>query len=294
MTRARVSAPIRWRLRWEIWLWRHGALLPGLTALLAMGLLLQCWPRVAPASVAHADISRSIAVPVPSPAVSDPLLPAARDVPLHALINALARTAQANGLPWPQADYRREQTEGSVLARWRIAQALHLAEPALRRAVAAILREHPHVSLDRLHIERPREGQEGLAVQLEWSIWLLDSAVKRNDTSAARAAHAASAITTPGRGLFSPLATAEAPPPPAAPAEVAAVTAPPLPYRYLGHQRDDSGERWFLERDGKAVIAREGDALDDLYRLERVEPNRLWLLHLPTGTRQALPTDAPR
>lgn len=304
MTRVTPWAAPRWRLHWDLLCWRYGGLLPGLGVALWVALLLQLLLPPRPAHTASDTASltasaRAATPPVladapPAEPVHDALGRALRSASLHDAIAAVASTAQARGLDWSQAEYRREQAEGSALVRWRIGQSQHIREAALRDAVGAVLREHPHVSLDRLRVEREARGMGApLQVRLDWSLWLLDEGPRNAQVPVP------GAIDPPAtaRALFATMgasAGAAAAPTTQAPVTDAPVAvAPPLPYRYLGLQRDESGEHWILERERTTVIAREGDMLHEDYRLERAEPERLWLTHLPTGTRQPLPMNTP-
>jgi hypothetical protein len=70
--------------------------------------------------------------------------------------------------------------------------------------------------------------------------------------------------------------------------EIAAVVAPPNPYRFAGEVRQPGSARRFLVRGNDIFEAREGDVLSDGYRVETVTENEVVLLHLGTGLRQAL------
>lgn len=73
------------------------------------------------------------------------------------------------------------------------------------------------------------------------------------------------------------------PPPPPGPA-LAPVEAPvPVPnYRVLGKKQENDTWEVFLGRDDLSFIAREGETLEGLWRVERIEPPSLHLVHLPS------------
>jgi hypothetical protein len=89
-----------------------------------------------------------------------------------------------------------------------------------------------------------------------------------------------------GRTLF-----ATPPPPPepkAAAAPPPAPMAPPLPFRFIGKKLE--GDVWevFLARDEASFLARVGTVLDSNYRVEKIEPPSMVLIHLPTQQPQTL------
>lgn len=90
----------------------------------------------------------------------------------------------------------------------------------------------------------------------------------------------------PRRNLFA------SPPPPAEPKPVAAPApapvAPPLPFRFIGKKLE--GDTWevFLARDEASFLARVGMVLDSNYRVEKIEPPSMVLIHLPTQQSQTL------
>ena len=80
-------------------------------------------------------------------------------------------------------------------------------------------------------------------------------------------------------------------PPPkiSAPAPQApSVEAPPLPFTYIGTQRDTGRVLVFLTYENQTHIAEAGDVLADNYRVERIEPHRLTMRYLPTDEIQTL------
>lgn len=72
------------------------------------------------------------------------------------------------------------------------------------------------------------------------------------------------------------------PPPPAKP------KAPPLPFLYLG-KLDEGGEiRVFLNYQGRHLIARVGDVINDTYRVEDIAGGRMSFLYQPLEEIQVL------
>ena len=75
-----------------------------------------------------------------------------------------------------------------------------------------------------------------------------------------------------------PAAVSEAPPVP-----------PPVPYRVAGRVVNSEGAHAVLAKGDAVLAVREGDLLDDGYRVEAVGPEQVTLLYVPLGVRHALP-----
>ena len=73
-----------------------------------------------------------------------------------------------------------------------------------------------------------------------------------------------------------------APPPPPPP------SAPPLPFNYLGRMVDSPAETLYLRQGERTVIAKVGDVLDGVYRLETASESGLDFVYLPLDARQTL------
>jgi hypothetical protein len=87
---------------------------------------------------------------------------------------------------------------------------------------------------------------------------------------------------------YAPVAAAPAPEPSAAVSLVPAVPAPP-PWRVIGKQQDDDAS-WtvFLARGEDTWVVREGDTLDDGFRVAAIRPPTLTLQHATRKTRHTL------
>jgi hypothetical protein len=77
-------------------------------------------------------------------------------------------------------------------------------------------------------------------------------------------------------------AGARAEPPPAP-------TPPPMPYRLAGQVVHDGAARVVLAREERVITVREGDTLDDEYRVESIRPDGVTLVYLPLAARETLP-----
>ena len=108
----------------------------------------------------------------------------------------------------------------------------------------------------------------------------------RRDQWAAAPTDTASALAS--RDLFS-TRNWNPPPPPPTPVAEAAPVAPALPFAFLGKKLQ--GEIWevYLSRGEHTCIAREGQTLDGVYRIDKIAPPSLALTYLPLGQPQTLP-----
>lgn len=96
-------------------------------------------------------------------------------------------------------------------------------------------------------------------------------------------------IGKPASPLFSPQSWQPAPQPAAAqPAQVAAPSAPAMPYRVAGRVFQDGALHIILARGDTVLNVREGDTLDGTYQVEKIQPERVTLVYLPLGVREYL------
>jgi hypothetical protein len=84
------------------------------------------------------------------------------------------------------------------------------------------------------------------------------------------------------------LATVTEQPVIAAPVVVAAPTAPALPFQFVGRLGDRDDLQVFLQSGEKLYVVRQGDVIEDTYRLDRVSANELDLVYLPLDQSQTL------
>ncbi len=73
------------------------------------------------------------------------------------------------------------------------------------------------------------------------------------------------------------------PPPPPPPPQ-----APPLPFTYMGKMIEDGRVTVFLVRGDRNFIARVGDTIEGLYRVERVDDRAILFTYLPLNQGQEL------
>ncbi|SUD69947.1 Uncharacterised protein [Pseudomonas putida] len=68
----------------------------------------------------------------------------------------------------------------------------------------------------------------------------------------------------------------------------AAPAAPALPFQFVGRLGDRDDLQVFLRSGEKLYVVRQGDVIDDTYRLDRVSANELGLVYLPLHQSQTL------
>lgn len=69
---------------------------------------------------------------------------------------------------------------------------------------------------------------------------------------------------------------------------VAKRSAPPMPYRIAGQMTDGGGVRVVLAKGHRVYAVREGDTLEDGYRVESIRPDAVILVYLPLARRERL------
>src|SRR5256885_14668837 len=65
-----------------------------------------------------------------------------------------------------------------------------------------------------------------------------------------------------------------------------------MPYRIAGQVVHDGTARVVLARDDRVLTVREGEMLDDNYRVESIKADGVTLVYLPLGVREQLPVTA--
>ncbi|MFP3443884.1 hypothetical protein [Pseudomonas sp. SIMBA_067] len=84
------------------------------------------------------------------------------------------------------------------------------------------------------------------------------------------------------------LATVTEQPVAVAPIVAAAPTAPELPFQFIGRMGNDNDLQIFLQSGEKLYVVRQGDVIEDTYRLDRVSASELSLVYLPLHQSQTL------
>lgn len=89
------------------------------------------------------------------------------------------------------------------------------------------------------------------------------------------------------RNLFRAETWQPPPPPPDATAQ-AAPQAPPVPFTYFGRLVEDGRATVFLARGNREYAVKQGDAIDNMYRIEEIRPEAIVLTYIPLTERQTL------
>ncbi|MBZ3663590.1 hypothetical protein [Pseudomonas monteilii] len=84
------------------------------------------------------------------------------------------------------------------------------------------------------------------------------------------------------------LATVTEQPVVAAPVVAAAPAAPELPFQFIGRMGTNDDLQIFLQSGEKLYVVRQGDVIEDTYRLDRVSAEELSLVYLPLHQSQTL------
>jgi len=65
-------------------------------------------------------------------------------------------------------------------------------------------------------------------------------------------------------------------------------TAPALPFQFIGRLDDRQDRQVFLQHGEKLYVVRQGDVIDDTYRIEQISATELSLVYLPLHLSQTL------
>jgi hypothetical protein len=90
-----------------------------------------------------------------------------------------------------------------------------------------------------------------------------------------------------------------APPAPAVPARtvaalqpVATITLPegppPVPFQFAGRMNDGDDHVVYLARGDRALVARTGEVLENIYKVVSIDASQIEFVHIPTGQKQLL------
>lgn len=85
-----------------------------------------------------------------------------------------------------------------------------------------------------------------------------------------------------------PVLASVAAPVASAPLPVAAPSAPPLPFQFIGKLDDRNDVQVFLQNGEKLYVVRSGDVIDDTYRIEGISATEMNLVYLPLHLSQTL------
>ncbi|UMR30075.1 hypothetical protein MJ904_24185 [Massilia sp. MB5] len=89
-------------------------------------------------------------------------------------------------------------------------------------------------------------------------------------------------------------AVVAAAPAPVAPMAAAPPAGPPaLPFQFVGQFKDGDQQLVYLGRGEQMLVAKNGEVLEQTYKVVSVGQTQIEFEHLPTGTRQIMPLPAP-
>jgi len=183
-------APLaRYRVQWQVILWRHASAGTGLLVLLlgALGVLVGMtnWTRVELDQMQSA-LARAKTSEPPASSASPRLEEAAhvalireqlsRSTTHDSVVGDMAALASRNGIDWVRGEYRLRSHTETRLDQWQVTQPLQTSYSQLRSFIDAVLRTHPNVSLDQIALERDDATGSPLKARLQWSIWIAQAA----------------------------------------------------------------------------------------------------------------------
>lgn len=102
----------------------------------------------------------------------NPILPRAADA--VSILRVLEREAKANGLAWPQAEYRITPMSDEALSALEIRTTLKGPYPKLRQLVTTLLDKQPALALRELTLSRPDGDAIEVEAKLHWTVFLAD------------------------------------------------------------------------------------------------------------------------
>jgi hypothetical protein len=155
----------------------HHAL--GWPGMAGLGLLLAAWVPLAlalsPGGTEEALAAAPALVHAPRTVhLASAPLPPPSEIPL--LLTQIEQAAQAQGLGWPQADYRQVAANGDAPARLEVHCTLKGAYPDLRRFVSVVLRQAPASTLSEFALSRPNSDTPTVEAHLAFVVFLQSAA----------------------------------------------------------------------------------------------------------------------
>ncbi|WP_230181211.1 hypothetical protein [Aquabacterium sp. CECT 9606] len=102
----------------------------------------------------------------------NPILPHATEA--IAILRILESEAKANGLAWPQAEYRITPLSDEALSALEIRTTLKGPYPQLRQLITTLLDKQPAMALRELALSRPNGDAIEVEAKLHWTVFLAD------------------------------------------------------------------------------------------------------------------------
>ena len=125
-------------------------------------------------AASHGAISEEVvkgAVPEPV-RITPPSLPRSADS--VQLLKRIKEVVQANGLSWPQADYRITPLSDEGLSTLEIRTTIKGPYPKLRKLMATLLDKEPALALRELTLSRPNGDTPEVEAKIRWVVFLAD------------------------------------------------------------------------------------------------------------------------
>jgi hypothetical protein len=104
--------------------------------------------------------------------ITPPSLPHSADAVL--LIKRIKEVVQANGLSWPQADYRVTPLSDEGLSTLEIRTTIKGPYPKLRQLIATLLDKEPALGMRELTLSRPNGDTPDVEAKVRWVVFLAD------------------------------------------------------------------------------------------------------------------------
>lgn len=152
-------------------------------------------------------------------------------------------------------------------------------------AAAVALREQPAEEETIAEVAKPRaqaRGKETASPQHRLPLELLGPREYAEPDGSAFKSESWKPPAPPPAAQRSPAQQATPPAPPAP-------SAPPLPFAYLGRIEEGGVTLVFLSQQDRNYVAKPGDVLEGVYRLEEVKQREVIFTYLPLHTTQSLP-----
>jgi hypothetical protein len=299
------------RLALEIFLWRHGRLwmllaaatilllasVPGVLTPLKSQLLRIQQERI---SATHQLTTRAVhdtaAQPVTRTASLETTLPSTSE--RDRTVRAIYRTADQHNLSYSSSALRTTDYPTTGVSRTEVTLPVRGTYPQLVGFVETLLRDHPHVSVDRLLFRRDSSTTAVGDADIRISCWTR----RASGTQAAQAPRADQQLAlerlVPRSDLFPAQSTgsrrdlfssASQFPPVNVAVDVPVFDEPPS-FIYVGRKFDGMSWEVYLTLDDRTYIAKAGGMLDDHHQVESIGTSRVTITDLRTSQVQTIST----
>ncbi|MBC7701776.1 hypothetical protein [Aquabacterium sp.] len=139
-------------------------------AFLSLGWIHQAHQTLRPLAMPSKNMTLTDQPAAPAPLT--PVLPRSEDA--VQILRMVEGQAKANGLAWPQADYRITPLSDEALAALEIRTTLKGPYPKLRQMIASVLDNQPALALRELTFTRPNGDAMEVEAKIRWAVFLAD------------------------------------------------------------------------------------------------------------------------